>query len=173
METTKSVIVVYDKPQKKNAYLLCHIISKKNSAVKASQMTYEVYEANVEKSSSRNYYIFLGSNEALELIADKVENWTKEQGVRVGYDYHKGFIQIYDKPTSVKELNLRIKTVSAKIIGWYSLIAILFGGIGIALMIIARLIIKSQKMKSDIIKLQYALGVTLFVEKYLDDFLAN
>lgn len=173
MEPTKTVYVVYEKQQKNNARLLCHLISKKNNMVKAVQITYEVYEDNFQTRSARMYYIFIGNNKSLELIAAEVDNWTKEQGVMIGYDYRKGFIQRYDGPTKVKDLNLRIKAVSAGIIGWYSLIAILFGGIGVALMIIARLIIKSQNKKSDIIKLQYALGATLFVEKYLDDFLAN
>ncbi len=125
MDLVKSIIVVADEKLYENAMLLCHLLSREGN-VKAAYWDYKEYRERANNVSSRMHYIFLGENKDTELITMLVANWTEDQGVRIGYDYRKGFIQQCGKPTDLELLIEVIKNSSKGTVALYALFTYLF-----------------------------------------------
>lgn len=168
----KSIIVVTTKDLKNHGRLLCHLLSKQNN-IKAVLWDFKDYDGNEKQVSGTNYFIFLGDNEVTKTLTPLVENWLEEQGVRIGFDYRKAFIQQYEKPTNNELLYKAImKYLEDDLIPNFGPI-IAPGQINLPPITIALRYIKLCQDRKNATMNQYTFGIKKFMEESLEEFLNN
>ena len=171
----KSIVVVTTKELRNHGRVLCHLLSKKDS-IKATLWEFKDYIGNEKTVSGNNYFVFIGDNEVTRTLTPLVENWIEEQGVKVGYDYRKAFIQQYGKPTDIDLLNKAIKyyweSTLSSFLGLL-IIPLIANPFSVSPIVIALKYIKLSKDRKNTTMNQYTFGIKRFMEASLDGFLNN
>jgi len=179
----KSIVIVTTKELKNHGRILCHLLSKKDS-LKAGLWDLKDYTGNEKTAAGNNYFVFIGDNEVTKPLTPMVENWIEDQGVKVGYDYRKAFIQQFGKPTDMELLNKALKDY------WKEILVAIFGPAIFATaamsliamplhllkpfpIVIALKYIKLSKDRKNTTMNQYTFGIKRFMEASLEGFLNN
>ncbi|MDD2262458.1 MAG: hypothetical protein PHV04_10145 [Clostridia bacterium] len=173
----KSIVVVTTKELKNHGRVLCHLLSKKDS-LKAGLWDLKDYTGNEKTAAGNNYFVFIGDNEVTKPLTPMVENWIEDQGVKVGYDYRKAFIQQFGKPTDMELLNKALKDYWKEIIAsffgpWIITLIAMPGPVNPFPIALALKYIKLSKDRKNTTMNQYTYGIKRFMEASLEGFLNN
>ncbi len=167
----EQIVVVADKELEGHGRILCHLLCKHGN-IMATLWNIKNFKDNEHNTTANNRFIFLGDVEPIKLMVDSIDkdndNWIIDQGVRIGFDYHRAFIQQIDKPTNIDLLNESVKNFFKS---FFIITLIIQPTNPLNIFKLVSEYTKLKKNKKDLMISQYTNAIKIFMEKTLERFL--